>query len=54
MLRIGNISEVMQTRTLRVNYGNTQAYPFATTIDPSTYNGLTGTKITNFTPGQFS
>ena len=38
MLRIGNISEVSQTRTLRVNYGNTQAYPFATNIDPTVYN----------------
>jgi hypothetical protein len=43
MLRIGNISEVLQTRTLRVNYGNTQAYPFAASIDASVYDA-TGTK----------
>jgi hypothetical protein len=51
MLRIGKISEVMQTRTLRVVYGNTQAYPWAGALDPNVYNGITGTKGAAFTPG---
>jgi len=38
MLRIGNLSEVQQTRTLRVNYGNTQAYPFASNLDSNAYD----------------
>ena len=50
MLRIGNISEVMQTRTIRVNYGNTQAYPYATTLDPVVYSNV-GASAGVFTPG---
>jgi len=53
MLRIGNISEVSQTRTLRVNYGNTQAYPFATTIDPTVYN-ISGASAGVFSGGNGS
>ena len=50
MLRIGNISEVQQTRTIRVNYGNTQAYPFATTLDPNVYD-IAGNKGAAFAAG---
>lgn len=50
MLRIGNISEVMQTRTLRVLYGNTQAYPFAANIDPTVYD-ITGASAAAFAVG---
>jgi hypothetical protein len=50
MLRIGNISEVMQTRTLRVNYGNTQAYPFAANLDANVYNAV-GVQGALFTAG---
>jgi hypothetical protein len=50
MLRIQNISQVMQTRTLRVNYGNTEAYPSAHTLDPNVYD-VFGTKGSLFAPG---
>src|SRR3954467_3223591 len=38
MLRITNLSNVFQKRTLRVKYGHTQATPYAGTLDPSLRN----------------
>jgi len=38
MLRIRNISQASQQRTLRVLYGQTQAYPYATTLSPVVYD----------------
>ncbi len=38
MLRIRNISNQYQKRTLRVLYGQTQATPYAATLDPSLRN----------------
>jgi len=38
MLRIRNLSNQYQKRTLRVLYGQTQAYPYAATLDPSLRN----------------
>lgn len=38
MLRIRNISNQYQKRTLRVLYGHTQATPYAATLDPSLRN----------------
>lgn len=38
MLRITNLSNVFQKRTLRVKYGHTQATPYAGSLDPSLRN----------------
>jgi hypothetical protein len=38
MLRIRNLSNQYQKRTLRVLYGQTQAYPYAAALDPSLRN----------------
>jgi hypothetical protein len=38
MLRIRNLSNMFQKRTIRPLYGQTQAYPYAAVLDPRLRN----------------
>jgi len=44
MLRLTNLSNIYKRRTLRVLYGNTQAYPYAATLSAN-FNRVTGGQI---------
>lgn len=46
MIRLRNLYNKFQKRTLRVEYGQTQAYPYAATLDTSVYRNADGSWIT--------